>query len=210
MRRRIFSGMSLLSLLLCVATVVMWIRSGRRFDWIQHENASWHCEAMSQRGSLIVSAFRGGDRAAALRERDELIRIKPELPKLAADLLEVNDAKLRDYKSWKSSTSHLSGTLPVPPPKKRSIWTDIGFQRFTTTPMVSFDVVGETRDWIVVPYWSFFTLLALTPFLWLATHRRTSRQSGLCLRCGYCLTGSTSGTCPECGSPVPPPPPRST
>jgi hypothetical protein len=173
-----------------------------RGDWIQYENASFHFEAMSQRGSLIVCAFRGGDRAAVLLQREELIRIKPELPQLAADLLEENDAKLRDCKSWKSSSSHLSGTPPVPPPKKRSIWTAIGFQRFTTTPMVSFDVVGETREGIVVPYWSLFTLLALTPFIWLATHRRTSRQSGLCRRCGYDLTGNTSGTCPECGTKI--------
>ena len=29
--------------------------------------------------------------------------------------------------------------------------------------------------------------------------RRTSRN--LCHRCGYSLTGNTSGTCPECGAP---------
>ena len=28
--------------------------------------------------------------------------------------------------------------------------------------------------------------------------------SHVCVACGYNLTGNTSGTCPECGSPIPP------
>ena len=31
--------------------------------------------------------------------------------------------------------------------------------------------------------------------------RRPSRR-GVCARCGYDLTGNTSGTCPECGEPL--------
>ena len=27
-------------------------------------------------------------------------------------------------------------------------------------------------------------------------------QKGLCIKCGYNLTGNTSGVCPECGTPV--------
>jgi hypothetical protein len=30
------------------------------------------------------------------------------------------------------------------------------------------------------------------------------RQMGLCVRCGYELTGNVSGICPECGTPVAP------
>ena len=29
------------------------------------------------------------------------------------------------------------------------------------------------------------------------------RREGLCVRCGYDLTGNVSGTCPECGTVVP-------
>jgi hypothetical protein len=32
--------------------------------------------------------------------------------------------------------------------------------------------------------------------------RRRRRASGLCLACGYRLTGNVSGVCPECGTPV--------
>jgi uncharacterized paraquat-inducible protein A len=29
------------------------------------------------------------------------------------------------------------------------------------------------------------------------------RRRGLCVKCGYDLTGNTSGVCPECGTPLP-------
>jgi hypothetical protein len=59
-----------------------------------------------------------------------------------------------------------------------------------------------------IPHWLGLTLLALPPLLWLATHlrrlivRRRRRRLGLCLRCGYDLTGNTSGTCSECGEKI--------
>lgn len=53
------------------------------------------------------------------------------------------------------------------------------------------------------------TVLAIPPLLWLALrarrrlvpHRR--RRLGRCLRCGYDLTGNTSGVCSECGLSIP-------
>lgn len=51
-----------------------------------------------------------------------------------------------------------------------------------------------------------FVLIALTlgglAFLAEPTRHATS-QRGRCLSCGYNLTGNLSGTCPECGTPVP-------
>ncbi|MCH7813010.1 MAG: hypothetical protein IID40_03220 [Planctomycetes bacterium] len=32
--------------------------------------------------------------------------------------------------------------------------------------------------------------------------RRNRRKRGLCLKCGYDLTGNTSGVCPECGAAI--------
>ena len=43
--------------------------------------------------------------------------------------------------------------------------------------------------------------------LWRIKRRRRERlRSGSCLRCGYPLTGNTSGACPEYGTPTPQPP----
>ncbi len=53
--------------------------------------------------------------------------------------------------------------------------------------------------------------LAMGLALFFGSHRLVSFwcswQRGLCAQCGYNLTGNTSGTCPECGTPLPGTPP---
>jgi hypothetical protein len=47
-------------------------------------------------------------------------------------------------------------------------------------------------------------VLAVGAGLWLVCKDRRLRQllAGCCKACGYNLTGNTSGTCPECGTPI--------
>lgn len=52
-------------------------------------------------------------------------------------------------------------------------------------------------------------LLSIYPLLvlrrWIRQYRRDQRRrKGLCVACGYNLTGNLSGLCPECGSPIEP------
>ena len=57
-----------------------------------------------------------------------------------------------------------------------------------------------------MPHWFLVLVTAAMPAKWLHRHRRDMRwrRTGLCLRCGYDLRGSTdSGRCPECGTPAP-------
>jgi hypothetical protein len=60
-----------------------------------------------------------------------------------------------------------------------------------------FYVRGSTMCHVSVPFWvAALPLSVLTVWLW----RRDRRpKPGHCQRCGYDLTGNTSGTCPECG-----------
>ena len=54
---------------------------------------------------------------------------------------------------------------------------------------------------IVIPLW-IPTLLFLTltiAFMRAPLRRRHRRKRGLCIKCGYDLTGNESGVCPECG-----------
>ena len=58
-------------------------------------------------------------------------------------------------------------------------------------------------DWfITIPFWLMGVLLGAYPLVAFIRgpylrHRR--RKKGLCLKCGYNLTGNVSGVCPECG-----------
>ncbi len=67
----------------------------------------------------------------------------------------------------------------------------------------TWNVYGEwdsLNDWNVrIPFWVPFLLIALpTGYLFWSDHRRRMR-AGCCEKCGYDLTGNTTGRCPECG-----------
>ena len=62
--------------------------------------------------------------------------------------------------------------------------------------------VNQTVTEIVIPYWLPLLMSAIpTAWLWHRDRRliSCSPDHRLCLRCGYDLTGNTSGVCPECG-----------
>ena len=55
---------------------------------------------------------------------------------------------------------------------------------------------------VVFPLWFPFLLFFAYPvlaFIWGPWRRHRHRRKGLCLKCGYDLTGNVSGRCPECG-----------
>ena len=60
----------------------------------------------------------------------------------------------------------------------------------------------EEYIYLCVPLWMFLVLFAAYPtiaFIRGPLRRYRRRKKGLCLKCGYSLTGNTSGICPECG-----------
>jgi len=84
----------------------------------------------------------------------------------------------------------------------------IGFER------LYFDGKGAT---LLGPFWlhtfwasptslfiiaGVFGLFPALTFLRGPLHRRRRRRCGLCVKCGYNLTGNTTGVCPECGTKI--------
>jgi len=65
---------------------------------------------------------------------------------------------------------------------------------------------------MALPFWLLFFFFAM-PTAWLFHRDRWRVRPSCCPRCGYDLTGNTSGVCSECGAPPPPtnapPPPAS-
>ena len=67
--------------------------------------------------------------------------------------------------------------------------------------------LGLEGFYVVLPLWIPVAILAIYPaasllFRLPGRTMRYRRMHGLCLRCGYDLTGNTSGKCPECATPV--------
>ena len=62
--------------------------------------------------------------------------------------------------------------------------------------------VTHGPDWVLsgieLPLWLLLLLTAI-PTAWLWHRDRRRIRPGCCLRCGYDLTGNTSGVCSECG-----------
>ncbi|HEY8747885.1 MAG TPA: hypothetical protein VIM11_07915 [Tepidisphaeraceae bacterium] len=55
-----------------------------------------------------------------------------------------------------------------------------------------------------VPCWLLVITFALLPACWLLAAYRHRKRSLDCSKCGYNLTGNTSGVCPECGTKIKP------
>src|SRR5262249_42060321 len=77
-------------------------------------------------------------------------------------------------------------TCPDPAPPRWGLW----FDRWEVSGQ------GVPVRWWSVPLW-IPGLLAAAPAAWLWRPRR--RRRGVCRACGYDLTGSLNGPCPECG-----------
>lgn len=54
-----------------------------------------------------------------------------------------------------------------------------------------------------IPWWAVITIpLVLPAVVGVWRYLKRARPAGHCPKCGYNLTGNTSGVCPECGTPV--------
>ncbi len=80
--------------------------------------------------------------------------------------------------------------------------------RFLVTDAPYLDIRIESprivTERFILPLWGPLVLLLMLPVVsfFRGPYRRYRRRKrGLCLACGYNLSGNTSGTCPECGCP---------
>jgi len=61
---------------------------------------------------------------------------------------------------------------------------------------------GE-KDHVSIPLWMPLLALALASWLSFLIAKKLRRRIGCCKKCGYNLTGNTTGVCSECGTPIP-------
>jgi hypothetical protein len=177
--RWLFNCIAGLSLVLCVATAALWIRSYFRLDDISH-TGQWHVHNFSSvRGRTFIQW--------GWSTEDEL--------KLATG------PYARGGFVWDSPSS--GATLGV---EKRSCgWRLGGFDYFSWTGRMNAAGQPTAGEHVtIVPWWFLCTFAALSPIWWLIRTRRQARRArfGCCLTCGYDLR-ATPDRCPECGA-IPP------
>ena len=189
MKRRLLNLLTGLSLLLCVAICLAWVRSyfatdrffrstfatrGAWTDWVQDD-------LQFGRGGVGFNRVVQSETGADYRERMEVLlrryagpppfheRGAPAYPnfQITAD----DEPRL----GFKYGTFQSSGARPIP-------WSSRGFQ-------------------VVAPLWAVLPVAAALPACrGLIVYRRRRRfGAGLCPRCGYDLR-ATPGRCPECGT----------
>lgn len=67
----------------------------------------------------------------------------------------------------------------------------------------------QTTWYVWIPCYALVLVAGTLPACWIMSNARSRRrlalrrEQGLCLHCGYDLTGNVSGICPECGQPIP-------
>jgi hypothetical protein len=194
MIRRLFTVLSALSLLLCVAVVVLWVRSYRVNEtvaWYVNEWDGWDGRFRA-RGA---SSDSGGVMFFILR-REAHLELEP-------------DAHLRASFKRGNPDLHRPGYRTDPPAGYPYMgghykgWGRFGFGFYAGDRTPPSWPMSHDDLFLVVPHWLLVLAAALLPARWALARRRQrrSRRSalGLCPRCGYDLR-ATPGRCPECGS----------
>lgn len=193
--RSIFAGLKLISLLLLLATLLLWVRSYWRGDLIERENLWFTGDgAVSSRVEVGV-AFGGLGvlRWDQVYSNDDIEKKQVTLPSadgsytyrsLEVDgYLSVADTGIGREASFMGFKFGRKDLTPEVTGRKSPLWGGVG---------------------VVVPLWALALVFAVLP---MRTARRMirarRRQPGSCPRCSYNLAGNVSGVCPECGTAIP-------
>ncbi len=191
MRRRLFTLAAAVSLVLCVAVVLEWVRGYWVCDYflVYSYPASaglvWRnaAEVQIQGGTLTFRCTSDGSPASVSRAAGT---------------------------SWQ----WLTGPYPDRSGSNRFTWPTAGVSaarlrtwsyRNCVLVVSPLKTSGAYSNWWVIgrgPVWPLAVGLAILPTARLIARRINRPRAGCCRRCGYDLTGNTSGVCPECGTPV--------
>ena len=174
--RRLFTALSVLSLLLCVAVVVLWVRS----RW-------WYAIVYT-----TTTADDGSHRRFGIGTADgrlQLFKASGAGGQHGFEFIHI---------LW----SRMGDSVMFDDAQRR--WQFAGFRWYAYSTEARFgdSLRGITCDNFEAPLWCIFLLTAVTPAVWIGRNARLvakKRISGRCRRCGYDLR-VTPDRCPECGT----------
>lgn len=184
MRCRLFNFVSLLSLVLLAATLVLWASSYLGFLSLDHEwGGDRHLCISAYRGTLRVQHtvdFWTYSPRPVVNGSTSVAWSDPPVQFTTPDSGTCRDWRLLGF-AWYESNG------------------GVGPNIVTSKYVMTGDQFGQ-RWWVEVPLWSLALLGAVPPVhsLWVRSRRRVQASKGLCVHCGYDLR-STPERCPECG-----------
>ena len=186
MRRRLFTILSALSLLLCVAVVALWVRSYWRHDsihWTRH-----NFDDPSPRSPIRVETVTAESECGRAGLRWWRYESREWTGSVPDPGLRVASRSNPDYSSGFSNETKLGCWL------HRSVaGVDLHFADTT-----------EQRIWrIEFRMWLIAVATAALPGFRAFARSRRSNPAGICPACGYDLR-ATPDKCPECGTAAPP------
>ena len=192
MRHRVFAVGSILSVLVCVACAMMLVRS----FWIADEMEYHHYFAdnvVATRRSFFLRTDHGTTYFAYR------MLSGPSTP--LAIRAGKNFYWRVDMPGFQTSWYFKPPTGPRLP-RQWTVWDHAGFLWASTPGPMGFGGYQQRQVILRFPALIVVVLTALPPMVYLRTRRRRAKQIGdpLCSKCGYNLTGNTSGVCPECGA----------
>ena len=209
MRRCLFNFAAAVSLALCLAMVVLWVRS----DWVpesltrytMREDAEWvwgrELVFWSDSGRITTGVVDQGA-SPAQKEMTEL-----EYRSWVAGgwrWVRGQDWQVNSYDPFlipqQTGTLTSSPFLTIHSSHHEFLGFRIGTNDLTKATPRQFHMMRL----VTIPYWFLALVLIALPAIWSISTIRTRhrKKGGRCLACGYNLTGNTSGVCPECGTPV--------
>jgi hypothetical protein len=176
-RRRLFTIAAAVSMLFCIATVALWVRSYRAWDWLGYATAVRHGEWKRIRLASDV----GGIEFNFQRKQE-----RAPLPSGTAGFFFASEAPDPDG-------------IFAPTPNPVTFWYRHNFAS------VNIHWSWWTYVGLLVPHWLVAGVFAILPAVSLRRywHGIAGRTDSPCGHCGYNLTANASGVCPECGTAVP-------
>lgn len=186
MRRKLFTIAAAVSLLICSATALLWVRSYWGTDYLQRTVAG-PADSMS-----ITNGFRGIEWTSG---EVRLFRGESTSYPRGAYVEPVAGAP-RSYWGWgRLGRGHVFWETPAP----RSFWDRLGF--YSTQTGLDMSFATESKEWVAFPAWLPVLAFLVLPAAWVVRLSRARRRAsaGLCESCGYDLRG-TPERCPECGT----------
>jgi hypothetical protein len=189
MARRLFTLLSALSLLLCIALLALWVRSRSVLEVLDRFNdrplapAGWLFTRHSIRSDLGGVTFR--------RRTFSFQRLSYHFSWAEPGLRYRRvDFAPRDYDYDGDDYIALD-----------TYWRRLGFGYESYEVSDRRAGITTTKCLVRAPYWLLCIATGVLPSLWAVRRlrERGRRHNSLCMRCGYDLR-ATPGRCPECGT----------